>query len=174
MRVRTGHHHVDRAYERTQHAFGDGGPTAGPAGVPAAYHGFSAMVVTKKTQIRFCYRGISTSSQKPTTSAPMNFISVSHHLPSSPTRRAEKGHAGASQTFSFSWWGGEWYGNTPKSTLSSSASPRERSSLPSCQSTSGFPPENDCIGNRPRAVRNRYPASPRKRLHRQTGHGNGN
>ena len=44
---------------------------------------------------------------------------------------------------------------------------RERSSLPSCQSISGFPPEKDCIGNRPRAIRNRYPASPRKRLHLQ-------
>ena len=29
-------------------AIGDGGPTIGPVGVPTAYHGLSAMVVTKK------------------------------------------------------------------------------------------------------------------------------
>jgi hypothetical protein len=40
----------------------------------------------------------------------MKFISVSPSLPlcipSPPTRRAEKGHAGALQTFSLWWWGG--------------------------------------------------------------------
>jgi hypothetical protein len=49
----------------------------------------------------------------------MNFISVLPSLPlcipSPPTRRAEKGHAGALQTFSLWRWGGEWFGSTPKS-----------------------------------------------------------
>jgi hypothetical protein len=51
----------------------------------------------------------------------MNFISISPSLPlripSPPTHRAEKGHAGALQTFSPWRWGGEWFGSTPKSTL---------------------------------------------------------
>jgi hypothetical protein len=51
--------------------------------------------------------------------------------------------------------GGEWFGNTPKSTLFFSDYPGERSSLPSCrmQSISGFSPEKDCIGNRPWKMR---------------------
>jgi hypothetical protein len=68
--------------------------------------------------------------------------------------------------------GGEWFGNTPKSTLFFSASPRERSCLPSCQSISGFPPEKDCIDNTPRALCNQYPASPQKKIALATGHGN--
>jgi hypothetical protein len=66
----------------------------------------------------------------------MNFISVSPSLPLRipfpPTRRAEKGHAGALQTFSLWRWGGEWFGSTPKSTLFFSDYPGERSSSPSC------------------------------------------
>jgi hypothetical protein len=49
----------------------------------------------------------------------MNFISISPSPPlcilSPLTRRAEKGHAGALQTFSLWRGGGEWFGNTPKS-----------------------------------------------------------
>jgi len=82
----------------------DGGPTAGPVGVTAAYHGFSTMVVTKEESVLHPKtndkNGIST----------MNFISVLPSLPlcipSLPTRWAEKGHDGALQTFSLWWWGG--------------------------------------------------------------------
>jgi hypothetical protein len=98
------------------------------------------MAVTKKKhKFGFCYRGISTSSQKPTT-APMNFISVSHRLPSSPTRRAEKGHAGASQTFSLWWWGGNGM-----------AIRQNPHSLPL------LPPEKDRVCH----PANQHPASPR-------------
>jgi hypothetical protein len=89
----------------------------------------------------------------------MNFISVSPSLslriPSPPTRRAEKGHAGAFQTFPLWRWGGEWFRSMPKSTLFFSDYPGERSSLPSCrmQSISGFSPEKDCIGNMPWKIR---------------------
>jgi len=159
---------LTRAYERTLQAIGDGGPHRWPSRRPCGLPRLLGHGRHQKTQIRFCYRGISTSSKKPTTtaSAPTNFISVSHRLPSPPTHRVEKGHADAFQTFSLLWWGGIVW-QYAKSTLFFSASPRERSSLPSCQSISGFPPEKDCIGNRPRAIRNRYPASPRKRLHLQ-------
>ena len=51
------------------------------------------------------------------------------------------------------WWRGEWFGNTPKSKLFFSASPRERLSLPS-------------------RLCNRYPASPRTMTASATGHGN--
>ena len=36
-----------RPKNRYNQAIGDGGPTAGPVGVPGAYHSLSAMVVTK-------------------------------------------------------------------------------------------------------------------------------
>jgi hypothetical protein len=82
----------------------------------------------------------------------MNFISVLPslplYIPSPPTRRAEKGQAGALQTFSLWRWGGEWFGSTPKSTFSFSDS-GERSSLPSL----------------PNAIDIRF--LPRERLHRQ-------
>jgi hypothetical protein len=95
------------------------------------------MVVTKK-QLKF---GSATEESvlPPKTNdnnciGTMNFISPSLPLriPSPPTRRAEKGHAGALQTFSLLAVGGEWFGSTPKSTLFFSEDPGERTSLPSC------------------------------------------
>jgi len=66
----------------------------------------------------------------------MNFISVSPLLPlcipSPPTtRRAEKDHAGALQTFSLWQWGGNGLAVRQNPHSPSLTNPRERSSLPS-------------------------------------------
>jgi len=76
-----------------------------------------------------------------------------HRIPSPPTRRTEKGHAGAFQTFSLCRWGGNG--------LTIRQNPHSFSLLP---------PEKDRVCHR--AVCNRYPASPRKTTASATGHGN--
>jgi len=65
----------------------------------------------------------------------MNFISVSPLLPlcipSPPTRRAEKGHTGALQTFSLWRWGGNGLAVRQNPHSPSLTNPRERLSSPS-------------------------------------------
>jgi hypothetical protein len=65
----------------------------------------------------------------------MNFISGSPSLPlripSPPSRRAEKGHASALQTFSLWWWGGNGLAVRQNPHSPSLTNPRERSSSPS-------------------------------------------
>ena len=62
----------------------------------------------------------------------MNFISCSPSLPlrifSPPTRRAEKGHASALQTFSHWWWGGNGLAVRQNPHSPSPTNPGERSS----------------------------------------------
>ena len=86
----------------------------------------------------------------------MSFISVSPSLPlcipSPPTRRAEKGHAGALQTFSLWRWGGNG--------LAVRQNPH---------SFSLTTPEKDRVCHP--AICNRYPASPRRKIAWATGHG---
>jgi hypothetical protein len=110
----------------------------------------------KTTQLRFCYRGISTSSQNQRQKLHRHYelhLRFALAPPPYPLSTYPPGGEG-------SRWcianilplavGGEWFGSTPKSTLFFSDYPGERSSLPSClmQSISGFSPEKDCIGNR--------------------------
>ena len=65
----------------------------------------------------------------------MNFISGSPSLPlripSPPSRRAEKGHASALQTFSLWWWGGNGLAVRQNPHSPSLTNPREGSSWPS-------------------------------------------
>jgi hypothetical protein len=121
----------------------------------------------KKHKNRFCYRGISTSSQKPTTSAPTNSSpspTVSPlHLPAG-RRRVTRAHPKHSP---FRGGGGMvWqYARNPHSLP---LLPPEKDRV--CHPTNRYPAsprKKIASANRPRAVRNRYPASPRIRLHRQ-------
>jgi hypothetical protein len=83
----------------------------------------------------------------------MNFISASPlRIPSPPTRRAEKGHSGAFQTF-FLW---RWGGNG----LAVRQNPH---------SFSLTTPEKDQVCHP--AICNRYPASPWRKIASATGHG---
>jgi hypothetical protein len=120
-----------------------------------------------KHKNRFCYRGISTSSQKPTTSAPTNSSpspTVSPlHLPAG-RRRVTRAHPKHSP---FGGGGGMvWqYARNPHSLP---LLPPEKDRV--CHPTNRYPAsprKKIASANRPRAVRNRYPASPRIRLHRQ-------
>ena len=65
----------------------------------------------------------------------MNFIysspSLPLRIPSPPTRRAEKGHASALQTFSLWRWGGDGLAVCQNPHSPSLTNPRERSSSPS-------------------------------------------
>jgi len=134
---------LTRAYERTLQAIGDGGPHRWPSRRPCGLPRLLGHGRHQKTQIRFCYRGISTSSKKPTTTA-----SAPHELhlrlPPSPLSTYPPGGEGSSGRIPNILplvVGGEWYG---KSTLSSSA----------------LSPERDRVCH----PANRYPASPRKKI----------
>ena len=87
----------------------------------------------------------------------MHFIIVLpllfHRIPSPPTRRTERGHAGALQTFSLCRWGGNG--------LATRQNPHSFSLLP---------PEKDRVCHP--AICNQSPASPRKKIASATGHGN--
>jgi hypothetical protein len=88
----------------------------------------------------------------------MNFIYVSPSLPlcipSPPTRRAEKGHAGALQAFSLCWWGGNGLAvRQNQNPLSFSLTNPEKMEFAIT------------------AICNRYPVSPRRKIASATGHG---
>jgi hypothetical protein len=96
------------------------------------------MVITKK-QHKFC-SATEESVLPPKTNdkngiGTMNFISFSPSLPlcipSLPTHQAEKGHAGALQTFSLWQWGGNGLAVRQNPYSPSLTNPRERSSSPS-------------------------------------------
>jgi hypothetical protein len=88
----------------------------------------------------------------------MNFISVSPLLPlcipSPPTRQAEKGHAGALQTFSLWQWGGN------------GLAVRQNQNPLSFSLTNPGKIEFAIT-----AIFNRYPVSPRRKIASATGHG---
>jgi hypothetical protein len=127
-----------------------------------AYHGFSAMVVTQK-QHKF---GSTTEESvlPPITNDKngidtMDFISVSPSLPlcipSLPTRRAEKDHTGALQSFSLWRWGGNGLAVRQNPHSPSLTNPRERLSSPSLPNAINirFLTGEDCIDNRPWKLR---------------------
>jgi hypothetical protein len=126
-----------------------------------AYQGLFAMVVTKK-QHKF---GSATEESVllPKTNdkncigiGTINFIpvlpSVPLRIPFPPTRRAEKGHAGALQTFSLWRWGGN------------GLAVRQNPHSPSLTT-----PEKNRVCHP--AICNQYPVSPRRKIALATGHG---
>lgn len=144
------------------------------------------MVVTKNQHKNwFCYRGTSTPSQNQQQNLHRHhalhlcFALAPPPYPLSTYPPDGEGSCGRIPNILPLSVGGGWFDNTPKSTLFFSASPGERSSLPSslCNRYPASPRKTTAsatgYGNEgARAVCNRYPASPRKKIASATGHGN--
>ena len=166
---------MTRAYERTLQAIGDGGPHRWPSRRPCGLPRLLGHGRHQKKTNTVCYRGISTSSKKPTTtaSAPTNFISVSHRLPSPPTHLAEKGHADAFQTFSLSWWGGNGLATRHPHSFSPLLPEKDQVCNHACAIDIRLPPGQRLHWQQAMEMRELEPYAiniwlpPRKRLHRQ-------